>query len=411
MRFAHLFVGGLLAATTAGSLVHAGSPSRREPWLSRDATIENLRVARPFNTFGMKVFDRMLAGANANVLLSPYSLGAALEMLTLGAEGQTAKVLKGRAGKTPDAAMSTEDQVKLQRALAAASSGDLTLRLANSAWLQAKAELRPTFTAAIRETYDAQSKTVDFAVAATGDEINAWVKGATQDAIPKIVDGIDPRTEFMLINATLFKGKWAVPFDAAGTKGEPFTRADGSKHDVPMMNAALKLRYAATPRWHAVAIPYVGSRFEMLVITAQNPAKTQAVRRELSRRNFIQALDGVRMEERDVILKLPRFKAEFGTDLTPVMARLGLGAAFGPGADYRGITPAPLHGLTLIQRAMVDVNEQGTEAAAVTAVTATRSLEAVVPVTFAADRPFVFGIIDSVTGAVLFVGYVADPVT
>jgi leukocyte elastase inhibitor len=215
----------------------------------------------------------------------------------------------------------------------------------------------------------------------------------------------------MLINATMFKGKWAAPFDAASTRNEPFTRANGSKHDVPMMNAAVKLRYARTARWHAVAIPYAGSRFEMVVMTARNPAKIQAVRKELSRKSFIQALDGVAMEERDVILKLPRFKAEFGADLTPVLAQLGLAPAFGPQADYRGITSAPLRGLTVIQRAMIEVTEQGTEAAAATAVTTTRSLEGPEPVTFAADRPFVFGIVDSVTGAVLFVGSIADPVT
>jgi serpin B len=366
----------------------------------------------PANEFGTKVFSQLLGfSAGSNVVMSPYSLSSALEMLNLGAEGATARLLRvRRGGQAHESHVAIEGKAKVHRSLANASQADLSLRLTDSIWLKPNARPRPAFVAAARGMYDAAVINVDFSRPASAQEINDWVKGNTQGVIGHIVDELDPRTEFLLVNATYFKGKWAVPFDKAETKPMPFTRANGSKHDVSMMNVSATLRYAETSHWHALALPYWGDRFEMVVVTAKDPAKTEQVRRELGGKGFLAALRGMDFSQREVSVRLPRFRAEYGADLTETLIRLGLGPAFGPNANYRQITRASLRPTGVIHRAVVEVTEEGTEAAASTAVAATRSLETPEPAEFAADRPFAFCIVDSETGVVLFIGYIADPV-
>jgi serpin B len=401
-------------AALAGLLVAGASVTSYQPGLGadnadkseqRDVVVPDLKLGGPTNRFGMMVFNGLLSsGRRSALVMSPYSLGAALDLLALGAEGKTATLLKERGGQP---VASGEDGAKLHHSLASASSDDVILRLASSVWLRPNAEPRQAYISAAQGDFDAQVTTIDFAQPASADKINAWVKGATQGVIPGVVDELDPQIEFMLINTTYFKGKWAVPFDAAHTGPAPFTRADGSKHDVPMMNAALRMQYADGPQWHAVMIPYRGERFQMIVMTAKDTAKSSDVRAELGGSEFMAALEKINWRSQDVVLRLPRFRAEFGADLTPLLMRFGLSAAFSPNADYRKITKEPLGTLTVFQRALVEVTEEGTEAAAATTVTATRSIGQ--HVAFSADRPFFFGIIDTQTGTILFIGHVADP--
>jgi serine protease inhibitor len=406
MSFARTVLAALLVACASVSFHGLGLGADNADKLEqRNVVAPDPKLGGPTNRFGMTVFNGLLSsGGRPALVMSPYSLGAALDMLALGAEGKTATLLKERGGQ-PGA--SGEDGAKLYRSLAGASSDDVVLRLANSVWLRPNAEPLQAYISAALGAFDAQVKTIDFVQAASADKINAWVKAATRGVIPSVVDELDPQTEFMLINTTYFKGKWAVPFDAAHTGPAPFTRADGSKHDVPMMNAALSLQYADGPQWHAVMIPYRGERFEMMVMTTKDPTDSSDVRAEAGSSEFTAALETINWRPRDVVLRLPRFRAEFGADLTPLLMRLGLSAALGPHADYRGITKEPLGAITVLQRALVEVTEEGTEAAAATAVTATRSIAQ--HLEFSADRPFFFGIIDKQMGTVLFVGHIADP--
>jgi serine protease inhibitor len=420
MSFRAVLAGLLIACATVLFYQRGLGADNADKSEQRAAVAPDLKFAGPTNRFGTMVFNGLLnARSSPALVMSPYSLGAALDLLALGAEGKTAALLSGRGGQPVP---SGEDPAKLHRLLAGASSDDVILRLANSVWLRRDAEPLQAYISAAQGAFDAQVTTIDFAQQASADKINAWVKGATQGVIPGVIDELDPQTEFMLINTTYFKGKWAVPFDAAHTGPAPFTRADGSKHDVPMMNAALRMQYADGPLWHAVMIPYRGERFQMIVMTAKDPAKgsdakgldaknldakSSGVRAELGSNEFTAAMEKSNWQNREVVLRLPRFRAEFGADLTPLLMRLGLSAAFGPNADYRKITKESLRATTVLQRALVEVTEEGTEAAAATTVTGTRSIGT--HVAFSADRPFFFAITDTHTGAVLFIGHVADP--
>ncbi len=426
MSLNRIIIGGLLASIALCPL--ARSQNANEPMKPKDlvaapvatpastnpagatadaAGIKN--AAQQANVFGAKVLDRLLGrGTATTVVVSPYSINSALDLLTLGAAGHTATVLTARRGIPPSKKALAEQQA-LNHALSAASTPDVVLQMANSVWLKPGALALPAYVSAIHDGYGATVTNVDFASPATTGVVNDWVKQNTQNVIERIVDKLEPTTEFLLVNTTYFKGKWAIPFDKAETRPAPFTRADGSKHDVPMMAATTRLGYAETPRWHAVAIPYRGDRFEMIVVTAKNPAQTIAVQHELQSTGFVQALHGIKFAAHEIELRLPRFRAEYGSDLTDVLTRLGLGPAFGSSSDYRKLTATRLQSARVVHRAVVAVDEEGTEAAAATAVIGTRSAVAAQPVQFVVDRPFAFGIVDRLTGAVLFIGYVADP--
>jgi serine protease inhibitor len=354
-----------------------------------------------------------LSGSNAssNVVLSPFSLDTALGILALGAGGNTQKALRAVRALDGFPSESMDAEMKLQQSIRDASGTDLTVSIANSVWLKPKAEPRQAFVLEARAVFDAGVTNVDFSKSETLDAVNAWVSSKTHDVIPRVVDNLDPRNEFLLINTTYFKAKWASRFEPSATREMPFTRLDGSKHNVPMMHASLPLEYALSDEWHAVKIAYQGNRFEMRLLTSKQPVGSNMLKSNLGAVGAFNALVASTFDVQDVNLSLPRFRAEYGADLTPQLNRLGLAAALGRGANYRGITKVSVQGASLIQRTVVEVAEEGTQAAAATAVGATRSLEVPDPIAFSADRPFFFGIFDKETGAVLFFGYIADPVT
>jgi serpin B len=335
--------------------------------------------------------------------MSPSSLDAALGMLSLGAGGATAKLFRKNGidplhGSQPNGAK-----------LASLSTAGITLRSANSAWLRVGLKPRRQFPDAMRVAYDANVAALDFSKPDAVEKVNAWVNAATQEVIPHVVDTLDPATEFVLVNTTYFKGKWAQPFDKADTKAGPFTRVDGTKREVSMMNASLTVPYTDNGSWHTVAIPYSGDRLQMIVATSKDPADSNALKQELVRSRLSATLGQLPMEKRKVAITLPRFKANYGADLTATLSALGLEEAFHERANYRKITKRRIRHTSVIHRAVVEVTEEGTEAAAASAVVAVRSVSVAPRTTFAADHPFFFAIVDKPTGTVIFEGYVADP--
>jgi serine protease inhibitor len=391
----------LLAAFTAGDAL---AEDARSPSVPPAATSEIEKPIAISDQFGSRVFGRALeSDTQSNVVLSPSSLDAALGMLSLGADGATAKLFREN-GIDP-----------LHRSegnggpLANLSTAGITLRSANSAWLQTGLKPRRQFPNAIRVAYDADVTALDFSKPDAVEKINAWVNVATEEVIPRVLDRLDPETEFALVNTTYFKGKWAQPFNKADTRAGPFTRVDGTKRDVSMMNAWLTVPYADTGLWHAVAIPYSGDRLQMIVATSKDPANSGALKQELIGSRLSATLGQLPMEKRKVALMLPRFKANYGADLTAALSALGLQNAFDEQANYHNITKHTIRRTSVIHRAVVEVTEEGTEAAAASAVVGVRSISPTPRTTFAADHPFFFAIVDKPTGTVIFEGYVADP--
>jgi serpin B len=175
------------------------------------------------------------------------------------------------------------------------------------------------------------------------------------------------------------------------------------------MGERLTVDYARKGGWHAITLPYAGERFRLTVLTAEDATRSTDLWRGLVQGGGIAALlGGMAYRRQEIDVRLPRFRVEFSSDLTGKLARLGLADALSPRAHYSRLSAAPLGMLQVVQRAVFDVNESGTEAAAATAVIGTRSLKAGPP-QFTADRPFIIALGDKETGLLLFLGYIAEP--
>jgi serpin B len=238
--------------------------------------------------------------------------------------------------------------------------------------------------------------------------INSWAKQASRGLIPRIVEQLDAEARFVLANVVYFNGAWASAFDTARTANAPFTRVDGSKRDVAMMDATMAVEFAEFDDLRAVWLPYDGKEIAMFVVAPGERQGPTAVAEALKRKSLGALMAETQKKQRIAALqvRLPRFRAESRLDVTSALSGLGLGAAFSAGANYNAINKGgggPLH---VTHRAVLEVNESGTKAAA-TAITADRSLSA--KPSFSADRPFAVAIVHRPTGAILFAGYIADP--
>jgi len=366
-------------------------------------------VVAASNRFGARLVGASVKpNANRTVILSPYGVSTALTMLALGAEGRTRTVLHNGLGH----ARLTRQQVidacrKLQGELAAASNEKALLKTANSVWLRHDTPANPQSKDTLAGAFSATLHTVDFASAGAADEINRWVKTATDGLIPKMIDSVDARAAFVLANAVYFKGAWARAFDPALTKPAPFTRTDGSTAEVPMMSTTMAVEYAVAGDHHAVSLPYHDGRFRLILLTSR-VLKSGSVHGLVTSHNLADVLGGLAFEQSEVNLRLPRFRVELSQELTQLLATSGLAQAFAPRANYRQITRAKVEELLVLHRVFLDMNEAGTEAAAATAVVGTRELAAEPP-TFSADRPFALALVERTTGVMLFLGYVGDP--
>jgi serpin B len=286
---------------------------------------------------------------------------------------------------------------------------DVTLRVANAVWVRTGQGPREGFAALVRSGFAGQVAAVDFAAPASVTAINAWVREATSGAIPELVDQLDPATEFVIANAVYFKGSWATAFDPARTQQRPFRLAGGRQRNAAMMQGRFALGYADAGRMHAVMLPYQGDRLAMIVATPKEPGQLQPFLREGAQRGWSAVLAALPFAERQVDLALPRFRATFAADLIGTLRGLGLAPALTPGADYGGMLQQSGAPGAVIHRVVLEVTEEGAEAAAATGIVGMRAAIPQRAVAFHADRPFVVAIVDRATQTILFLGYVAEP--
>ena len=365
------------------------------------------------NAFGADLYQR-LAQDGANTVFSPVSVASALWMAWCGARGQTAAELARvlRLNGAPDTA--ANGLRPLSRLIGdAAARGAVTFRAPNTVWVQSGLPVRPEFTARLSGAA-ARFADADFTRApeAARNEINGVIAEQTAGKITGLLPpgSIGPLTRLLLANAVYLKAAWLQPFPAAQTSDAPFYPDGQDRADmtVPMMRGAAARAYVLGGGYQAVLLPYTGGSLTMAVILPDGPLA--ALRPALAARGLGGMLAGASRHQ--VTLSLPRFRVEAAFDLIPALRQLGVNEAFSDKADFSGITMAePLRISTVAHKAYVYVDEQGTEAAAATAV-GIKTLAAVrlaPPVTMVVDRPFLFAIIHTATGLPLFVGQVSRP--
>ena len=256
-----------------------------------------------------------------------------------------------------------------------------------------------------RDYFDAEVAGLDFNDPGAADVINAWVREATHEKIDQIVDSpIETDIVMFLINAIYFNGTWTYQFDPAQTQDADFYRDDGSTVPIRLMALKSELPYAATGEYVAVDLPYGGGAFAMTVVVPTAGTSIDALIGTLDDQRWQALVDGLAMTEAEVYL--PRFELEYEKRLNDALIALGMGQAFAPGADFSRMTPGGGVWIDEVkQKSFISVDEEGTEAAAATAVVIVMSAKP----TLRADRPFLFAIRERLSGSLLFVGKMADP--
>jgi serpin B len=290
------------------------------------------------------------------------------------------------------------------------------LSVANALWGQKGLEFLPDYLRLVKDSYGAGLSQVDFLkdAAAARVIINAWVERETRDKIKNLIaEGVlDSSTRLVLTNAIYFKGKWAKPFETSRTLEEPFHLAGGREAKASMMRSREQYGYKETADYQAVKLPYAGDELSMVVILPKKVDGLAAVEKGVTPTLLGKELQ--RFGREDVDLTLPRFKMAREFELSKVLGAMGMPDAFSAAAaDFSGINgKKDLFISAVVHKAFVDVNEEGTEAAAATAVVGVTSAAIPVtkpPVVFKADHPFLFVIRHEKSGAILFLGRVADP--
>ncbi|MFH1314715.1 MAG: serpin family protein [Candidatus Eisenbacteria bacterium] len=346
-----------------------------------------------------------------NLFLSPYSISSALALTYGGTRGNTATQMA-------EALHFTLEDRYLQEAFGSlnedlngrGSSGDIELGMANALWGQKDEGFLDDFVSLGRKYYGAELKSVDFAGSPGSalDEINAWASDKTRGKITNLIEPgmIDQATMLVLSNAIYFNGGWASKFDGKKTWEEPFWVAPDSSVMVDMMHQTRRFRYTETSELQILDLPYVGGDLSMIVLLPKDRTGLAGAERFLTLKSLRIWLRQLR--EEDLIVSLPRFKVASDLLLNQALKDMGMTDAFDVGlADFSGMTGRK--GLfidAVVHKALLEVAEDGTEAAASTAVVTKRGPP---PKQFRADHPFLFMIRDNKSGSILFIGRVADP--
>ncbi|WPD20929.1 MAG: serpin family protein [Candidatus Electrothrix scaldis] len=380
----------------------------------RELTEGNIR-------FALSLYSA-LKQEKGNLFFSPYSLSSALAMTYGGARNKTAEEMA-------DALHFTLSPDKLHPAFAELSAlydkmqeaGGVQLHTANSLWPHKEYPLLPEYLELLKTYYGSTSIPLDYAQAAEEARqiINTWVEEKTQGRIKDLIgpDDIDSLTTLVLVNAIYFKGNWASQFDPAQTANAKFTLPDGSTTQVPLMRQRGRFGYIEfeysesdhdeTKRGQILELPYVGNELSMLIILPGRPEDLPELESELKAENLEELTGWLSKEEVDVFL--PKFKIDWGTfEFKPPLQDLGIREAFSADADFSGMDGTKSLSIDhILHKAFIEVNEEGTEAAAATVASMTRCIST--PKTFRADHPFLFLIRDKATGNILFLGRLLDP--
>jgi len=361
--------------------------------------------------FGFKLFSEILKqDSKRNVFVSPTSVAIALSMTYNGASASTQQAM---AKALELQGMSLQDVNQGNDALKASlenADPAVQLSIANSLWAKQGIAFKPDFMQRNQDFYGAKVTELDFAKPDAPKIINNWVKENTRGKIDQVVQQINPSDVLFLINAIYFKGKWTNEFDKSQTSDRPFYLSDGTQKQHPMMSQSGKYRYFENESFQAVSLPYGKERLSLYVFLPKKNTTLDAFQQQLTPENWQQWINRFGMRRGSI--QLPRFKFDYDVQLNAALKALGMEEAFDASrANFSDMTSASVKIDEVKHKTFVEVNEEGTEAAAATSVrvslTSARMPEE--PFQMLVDRPFFCAIRDNQTGTVLFMGSIREP--
>jgi serpin B len=369
-------------------------------------------VAQGNNRFALDLYAQ-LREREGNLFFSSYSISSALAMTYAGARGDTAAQMASTLhfGKDPDALHPAFGKL-IKQIQGDGKPRAYALHTANALWLQADYRFLPDYLALVQAHYQAELRDVDFKKDAeqVRQTINAWVEKQTRDKIKELFKPgtPNPLSRLVLTNAIYFKGNWATQFKKEATRDEPFLLAGGQKVNAPLMRQTGDFPYHETEQLQVLELPYEGKDLSMVVVLPRKVDGLAGVEKALTAAN----LDGWlgKLRKTEVVVFLPRFQTTAEFQLNGVLSQMGMKDAFVDGkADFSGMNGSrDLFIQAVVHKAFVDVNEEGTEAAAATGVVIGITSARITP-TFRADHPFLYLIRDTRNGSILFLGRVTNP--
>lgn len=358
------------------------------------------------NAFGFNLLKSLNAQEeDKNIFISPSSVSLALTMVYNGADGETKDaIVKTLQFENLDISKINQESLGLINGLTNPDE-KVELSIANSAWVKKGFEIKPEFLEVVKNYYKAEANSLDFDSPSAKNTINDWVSKNTRGKIPTIVDSTSGKVLF-LINATYFKGTWTTEFDKKLTEDKKFTPAKGPATNRPFMKQKSTMSYLENKDFQSVSLPY--GKNERLSMYVFLPKDLNGFVNQLDIDTWNKWMTQYQDEKGTILL--PRFKLEYEQGLTPSLTQLGMGVAFGDQASFSNIAPS-LFISEVKHKTYLDVNEEGTEAAAVTSIGVAPVSAEPQPKTFymEVNRPFFIAIRDNQTGEILFTGIIQSP--
>ena len=375
------------------------------------------QLAQSNNGFALALYQA-LRDQDGNLIYSPYSIFQALLMTAAGAEGATASQMASVLGVDLNNPEIHNLMNALNKALTTqpeylqSDAQPLTFNIANAVWAQKDFHFEQSFLDTLSANYNAGLKLVDFNKPEDARAlINLWIAAQTNDKIQELIpEGLlDQMTRMVLTNAIYFKGAWSNQFEEKDTEDGNFTLLDGSSETVPFMHGNFTISAMVSDKIQAIRLPYEGGTNAMAAIMPlENFAEFEA---QLTAADLEQLLNSLQSSSAMVDLSMPKFQAESRFGLGEILAGLGMPDAFdAQKADFSGMTGKPdLMISSVLHQATIDVNEEGTEAAAATAVAMSVTSMPGQSYTIRLDKPFIYVIYETTTNTITFMGRVVNP--
>lgn len=374
-----------------------------------DYNLKSAKVIETNNDFGLELLNQVITKDNTpNIMISPASVSIALGMAYNGAETTTRDAFEevlNYEGLSREEI--NEITMELIKVLVTNVEGNL-LEIANSMWYDQGFPVEQDFINLNTHYYDAEVREIDFRTASAVKTINQWVSENTNGKIEKIIEAIDPAMMMILINAIYFNSVWEVEFDPEDTQDQPFYREDKTLFgNVEMMFLESTLHASFTEKFSAVELPYKNKKFSMFIFLPAEGTTVNELLGQLDGSLWNSWLEGF-TERKDFTVTMPKFKFEYDRSMAEDLKAMGLEVAFTDLADFSGISSVDLLISDVIHKTYIDVNEEGTEAAAVTAIVfETTSIGPANGIRL--DRPYMFAITENSSKSIVFIGKVSEP--
>jgi serine protease inhibitor len=409
--FLSIVIASVLMMTSCSSSDNAGTTTEiqktEKPLIRINLTSEQQQYVCKTNDFAFHLTATVGKSADKYVLLSPLSAAYVLGMLENGASGNTRSQITSVLGFGGNDDAAVNDYFNRLLTGAPKVDEDVKICIANAIIADHKFPLNADFVNTVSNAYQANLKNMNFAADDVVGEVNNWASDHTNGMIKNILDRVSDDACMYAMNAIYFKGTWKDEFDEKKTQRETFTAEDGSKTNVDMMHRADYLLYASNDNYSIVELPYGNGGYRMMLLLPADGKSLNDVLTSLDGTNWRETLDNMR--DYDVDLKVPKFSMEYKITMNDALQTLGITDAFDENkADFTRMSNRSSYLSRVIQKCRMDVDEKGSEAAAVTVAEMMDSAcpreEILSKATFHANRPFIYLITDNMTGIIYFIG-------